>query len=211
MPKRVDSTNSNTSNTPDPGYDWKCVRCGYQWRSKRPGMPPPITCARCHSAYWSKPRVRVSKTKGVRKAVKVKNVRTPRTQRTPQTQKVPVPIVGTAYPVDPQYVPHTEPMSSIPDNEIQLGEVYGILPPPPSVLKRMAQAKVGPVQRPGELAYPTEETVQPTKPVSARVIDPDELDPEARARLERLILKGKAAEQAKTEVTENVESTNPSE
>src|SRR5271166_482633 len=32
-----------------------CTRCGYgPWRS----VQPPITCPRCKSAYWNRPRVR---------------------------------------------------------------------------------------------------------------------------------------------------------
>lgn len=41
---------------PDPGYDWRCQRCNWQWRSRTPNAPAPKQCARCRSAYWTVPK-----------------------------------------------------------------------------------------------------------------------------------------------------------
>lgn len=44
---------------PDPGYDWLCLRCGHQWRSRKPPTPKtpkPICCSKCRSAYWDRPK-----------------------------------------------------------------------------------------------------------------------------------------------------------
>jgi len=41
---------------------FKCERCNYEWISTKYNHDPkpnnlPITCARCKSAYWNKPRL----------------------------------------------------------------------------------------------------------------------------------------------------------
>lgn len=41
---------------PDPGYDWRCQCCNWQWRSRTPNAPAPKQCARCRSAYWTVPK-----------------------------------------------------------------------------------------------------------------------------------------------------------
>ena len=32
----------------------KCLRCGYEWASRKLGLPQ--TCAKCRSPYWNKPK-----------------------------------------------------------------------------------------------------------------------------------------------------------
>lgn len=49
---------------PEPGYDWRCQRCGHQWRSRHPNAPTPTSCSKCRSAYWQKPRQGKGKGKG---------------------------------------------------------------------------------------------------------------------------------------------------
>jgi len=34
-------------------YVHKCLRCGHEWPSKQ---EHPITCAKCRSPYWDKPK-----------------------------------------------------------------------------------------------------------------------------------------------------------
>lgn len=36
------------------GFDWRCQRCGHNWRSNKPNSPKPRGCANCRSAYWDK-------------------------------------------------------------------------------------------------------------------------------------------------------------
>lgn len=46
---------------PDTGYDFRCMRCGHQWRSKHPVRSvhdTPVQCSKCHSGYWRKPKVK---------------------------------------------------------------------------------------------------------------------------------------------------------
>lgn len=35
----------------------ECLRCGYRWWKREPGREP-VYCAKCHSPYWNKERVR---------------------------------------------------------------------------------------------------------------------------------------------------------
>ena len=38
----------------------KCLRCGHEWV---PNITNPITCPKCKSPYWNKPRKEVKKPK----------------------------------------------------------------------------------------------------------------------------------------------------
>lgn len=46
---------------------FKCLRCGYEWipKGKRDSGKPPISCPKCRSKYWNKPRVRFRKSQEV--------------------------------------------------------------------------------------------------------------------------------------------------
>ena len=44
---------------PDNGWEFRCMRCNHQWKSRRPDDYPKC-CAKCHSAYWNRPPVRKS-------------------------------------------------------------------------------------------------------------------------------------------------------
>ena len=54
---------------PEAGYDWRCMRCGNQWRSNKPGAPKPLQCSKCRSGYWDRPPVRKPREKKVAVAV----------------------------------------------------------------------------------------------------------------------------------------------
>ncbi len=41
---------------PQEGYDFKCQRCGHEWRTKAPNTYPK-QCSRCHSSYWDVPKL----------------------------------------------------------------------------------------------------------------------------------------------------------
>ena len=34
---------------------WKCERCGHEWVPKTSGVEP-MTCPKCRSPYWNRPR-----------------------------------------------------------------------------------------------------------------------------------------------------------
>ena len=45
---------------PQPGYDFKCMRCGHEWRTHKPSThttPMPKMCSRCKSSYWDRPKL----------------------------------------------------------------------------------------------------------------------------------------------------------
>lgn len=42
---------------PTEGYDCRCMRCGHEWRTKKPGDWPK-SCSKCHSAYWDRPKLK---------------------------------------------------------------------------------------------------------------------------------------------------------
>ena len=48
---------------PSEGYDFRCMRCGHEWKTRAPGYMPKI-CASCHSAYWDRPPVRLIAVQG---------------------------------------------------------------------------------------------------------------------------------------------------
>jgi hypothetical protein len=52
---------------PSEGYEFKCQRCGHEWRSKRVGDIP-ISCSKCHSSYWH--RARLGDDKMIDKGIK---------------------------------------------------------------------------------------------------------------------------------------------
>lgn len=35
----------------------RCIRCGHSWIPRKAGERP-LTCPKCHSSYWHRPRVR---------------------------------------------------------------------------------------------------------------------------------------------------------
>lgn len=74
------------------------------------------------------------------------------------------------------------------------GEVYGILPPPPSVLSkaRRQQTSTPVISVPIEPEPEPENTAPAYVRPIARVMDPEELTDEDRARLAKLVAKGKA-------------------
>jgi len=183
---------------PDQGYDWRCQKCGHQWRSRAPGMQPPISCPKCRSCWWARTRsVAIGTGRPIRKK-----------------ELVPVPIVGSAY--EPKGVELTlkgliddEPNDNPELNPFMVGEVYGILPPPPSVVRRMKQEQAKNDEIANTSLY--ERQIGEIKPVSSRVMDPNELSAEEKARLERLIAKGNGARPDATKPEsqpepENVES-----
>lgn len=117
------------------GYDWRCMRCGYQWRSRRPNEPKPLACAGCRSAYWDKPaknkvaavegagRVESKKRRtgkvGKRSSRKRKTVKKEK-QNTKVTQASTESTLALTIPAAPPELP---PPSA--------GEaVYGLTPPP---------------------------------------------------------------------------------
>jgi hypothetical protein len=175
--------------TPDSRYDWHCLRCGHRWRSRVVGADRPVCCAKCHSCYYD----RLPKNgKIVRPVESKRGVRAQVRPQAQQTQKVPVPFVGTAYKVTGAEPIFTQEQTGIVAELARetFGEVYGILPPPPSVAAKLrreqAQAQ-SPVQSPAPVLVPT-------KPVSSHVIDPNELTPEDQARLDKLVAKVEAKE-----------------
>ena len=44
---------------PEPGYDFHCMRCGHDWRTRKPNDYPK-NCAKCHSSYYDRPPIRKS-------------------------------------------------------------------------------------------------------------------------------------------------------
>jgi hypothetical protein len=36
--------------------EYTCERCGHVWRQRVPRSDDPLTCAKCRSAYWNRPR-----------------------------------------------------------------------------------------------------------------------------------------------------------
>lgn len=43
----------------------KCLRCGYEWIPRFPDRNPPVSCPKCRSIVWNKPRTRNKKVKGI--------------------------------------------------------------------------------------------------------------------------------------------------
>jgi NAD-dependent dihydropyrimidine dehydrogenase PreA subunit len=41
---------------PSGGYEFRCQRCGHEWRTKVAGDVPK-SCSRCHSCYYDRPRL----------------------------------------------------------------------------------------------------------------------------------------------------------
>lgn len=93
---------------PDPGYEYRCQRCGHQWRRRRVEDAEPVSCAKCRSAYWRtaakegrrvarRGNGKVGKPKrrkmGARKAVKSAAAAVDNASRAP------IPTVGLQVPV----------------------------------------------------------------------------------------------------------------
>lgn len=53
-------THPDTYTHPAPGQDYRCMRCGHEWRSRRAVVAgvAPVHCSRCKSAYWMRAAVR---------------------------------------------------------------------------------------------------------------------------------------------------------
>ena len=178
-------------------------------------MEPPVSCPapNCHSAYWRRPRrstkhgrtfcgfpiVKSEASKKTQSKSKRQTRDQAKVQSRVRTPKVPVPIVGSAYEVDKSLFPINIVIDpSLPDGTIQAqdpepqeipGEVYGILGPPPSARNRAKELN-NPEPKTYSGGSEIRDPVRYEKPVSAHVIDPEELTAEERARLERLISKG---------------------
>jgi len=45
---------------------WRCSRCSHTWVSKAATVRP-VTCPRCKSPYWNKPRLRPKPTNDAKK------------------------------------------------------------------------------------------------------------------------------------------------
>lgn len=40
---------------------FKCMRCNHQWIPRKLNIIP-LTCSKCHSAYWRMPRIRARRS-----------------------------------------------------------------------------------------------------------------------------------------------------
>ena len=68
---------------PDDGWEFRCMRCGHQWRGKRPNEYPK-SCSKCHSSYWDRPKIeRTTKPKPEPKPKRKRIVRKPRMVEVP--------------------------------------------------------------------------------------------------------------------------------
>ena len=123
---------------PSEGYDWRCMRCQHEWRSRHPNEPKPRACASCRSAYWDRPP-RAKKegkqdveSKGRRKAKKhKKTVRKPK----PSPSALPGVLIGESFDGG-SYIPEaiiyapTPPIAPPIAPPTQGEAAYGLTPPP---------------------------------------------------------------------------------
>ena len=172
-------------------------------------MEPPVCCPKCRSAWWR----RGSKRGNLAKTDSAPLNSSP----CASTFKVPVPIVGSAYKpksaieviggrTDKDYQDYIEatarfdmakPKSTaiIVDGDQEISEVYGI-PPPPSLVNKLKREQA-------EQERTESRIVEQTKPISAHVLDPNELTEADQARLDALVVK---ANKLAKSVVENVDS-----
>ena len=157
-------------------------------------MEPPVCCPRCRSAWWR----RGSKRGNLAKTDSAPLNSSPRTS----AFKVPVPIVGSAYEVKVEDVKMSEEEPRARPGlfadvfaDTSVGEVYGI-PPPPSLVNRLKREQA-------EQERTESRIVEQTKPISAHVLDPNELTEADQARLDALVIK---ANKLAKSVVENVDS-----
>ena len=127
---------------PSLGYDWRCMRCAHEWRSRHPNEPKPRACASCRSAYWDRPpRVKKDSKEGVeskgRKKAKKrkKTVRKPKPSPSPTPSALPIVLTGESFdggstmPEAIIYAP-TPPIAPPIAPPTQGEAAYGLTPPP---------------------------------------------------------------------------------
>jgi hypothetical protein len=122
---------------PSLGYDWRCMRCQHEWRSRHPNEPKPRACASCRSAYWDRPpRAKKEAREGVeskkggkgkKKARKRKKRESARVLSAAETIKLQMDI-AKAMAEEPRSITQITNLSS--PVATQGEAAYGLTPPP---------------------------------------------------------------------------------